>query len=46
LPVFLLNNLYSTPNKYRVIESRRMGLEWDVQSMGEEWYIDGFGREV
>jgi hypothetical protein len=42
-----LNDLYSSPNIVRVIQSRRMGWEGHVARMGgENRSIQGFGGET
>jgi hypothetical protein len=42
-----LNDLFSSPNVFRVIRSRRMGWDGHVVRMGgEQRFIEGFGEET
>jgi len=42
-----LNDLYFSPNIFRVITSRRMRMAWACSTIsGEEWCIQGFGGET
>jgi hypothetical protein len=41
-----LNDMYSSPNIFRVIKSRRMRLAGHVVRIGDEWCMQGFGGET
>ena len=42
-----LNDLYFSPNIFRMITSRRMRMAWACSTIsGEEWCIQGFGGKT